>query len=90
MKSNETGEQLGVRQGADVQVMTATKSRRSRIARSVDSLAGTAMFVAPLLALVAIWAVVVPLFQINPRVFPSVGAVATAAIESIREQHAIR
>ena len=28
------------------------------------------MFVAPLLALVAVWAVVVPLFQINPRVFP--------------------
>ena len=51
----------------------------------MNSLAGAAMFVAPLLALVAIWAVVVPLFQINPRVFPSVGAVGTAAIESIRD-----
>ena len=46
---------------------------------------GAAMFVAPLLALVAVWAVVVPLFQINPRVFPSVGAVGTAALESIRD-----
>ena len=33
------------------------------------------MFVAPLLALVLIWAIAVPLFGINPRVFPSVAAV---------------
>ena len=61
------------------------KTRRPWIARSVNSLAGTAMFVAPLLALVAVWAIVVPLFQINPRVFPSVGAVGAAALESIRD-----
>ena len=40
---------------------------------------------APLLALVAVWAVVVPLFEINPRVFPSVAAVGTAALETIRD-----
>ena len=65
--------------------VTEAKTRRPWIARSVNSLAGTAMFVAPLLALVAVWAIVVPLFQINPRVFPSVGAVGAAALESIRD-----
>jgi len=68
-----------------VQVTTEAKPRRPWIVRSVNSLAGAAMFVAPLLALVVVWAVVVPLFQINPRVFPSVGAVGTAALESIRD-----
>ena len=60
-----------------MQVTTEAKTRRPWIVRSVNSLAGAAMFAAPLLALVAVWAVVVPLFQINPRVFPSVGAVGS-------------
>ena len=47
--------------------------------------AGAAMFVAPLFALVLIWAIVVPLFGIDQRVFPSLGAVAGAALESIRD-----
>ena len=64
---------------------TSPNVRSPWVTRSVNSLAGTAMFLAPLLALVAIWAVVVPLFQINPRIFPSVGAVGTAAIEAIRD-----
>ena len=68
-----------------MQVTTEVKTRPPWIVRSMNSLAGAAMFVAPLLALVAMWAVVVPLFQINPRVFPSVGAVGTAALESIRD-----
>ncbi len=55
------------------------------VMRGMNSLVGAAMFVAPLLALVVIWAVVVPLFQVNPRVFPSVGAVGDAALESIRD-----
>ena len=54
-----------------MQVTTEAKNRRPWLVRGVNSLAGAAMFVAPLLALVAVWAVVVPLFQINPRVFPS-------------------
>ena len=68
-----------------MQVTGSLKGRSSRLIRSVNSLAGAAMFVAPLLALVAIWAIVVPLFNVNPRVFPSVGAVGAAAMESIRD-----
>ena len=48
-----------------MQVMTEAKTRRPWIARSVNSLGGAAMFVAPLLALVAVWAIVVPLFQVR-------------------------
>jgi taurine transport system permease protein len=66
-------------------VSTSLKVRTPWVVRSVNSLAGTAMFVAPLLALVAVWAIVVPLFQINPRVFPSVVSVGTAAVDSIRD-----
>jgi NitT/TauT family transport system permease protein/taurine transport system permease protein len=51
----------------------------------MNSLAGAAMFVAPLLALVAVWAVVVPLFDVNPRIFPSVASVANAALDTIRD-----
>ena len=65
--------------------MTEAKTRRPWIARSVNSLGGAAMFVAPLLALVAVWAIVLPLFQVNPRVFPSVGSVGAPALESIRD-----
>src|SRR3954449_4303032 len=53
--------------------------------RAMNSLAGAAMFVAPLLALVAVWAVVVPLFDVNPRIFPSVASVASAALDTIRD-----
>ena len=68
-----------------MQVTGSLKGRSSRLIRSVNSLAGAAMFVAPLLALVAIWAIVVPLFDVNPRVFPSVGSIGGAAMESIRD-----
>src|SRR4051794_5699678 len=60
--------------------------RRPRgLMRGLTSLAGAAMFLAPLLALVLIWAIVVPLFGIDQRVFPSVAAVAGAALDSIRD-----
>ena len=58
--------------------------------RTMNSLAGAAMFVAPLLALVAIWAIVVPLFDVNPRIFPSVASVADAAADAIRDGSLIR
>lgn len=58
--------------------------------RTMNSLAGAAVFVAPLLALVAIWAIVVPLFEVNPRIFPSVASVADAAADSIRDGSLIR
>ena len=53
--------------------------------RGLNSLTGAALFVTPLLVLVALWAVVVPLFHINARIFPSVGAVGAAGLESIRD-----
>ena len=58
--------------------------------RTMNSLTGAAMFVAPLLALVAIWAIVVPLFEVNPRIFPSVASVADAAADAIRDGSLIR
>ena len=61
-----------------------------RIWRTMNSLAGAAMFVAPLLVLVAIWAIVVPLFEVNPRVFPSVASVADAAADTIGDGSLIR
>lgn len=42
-------------------------------------------FVLPLLVLLAVWAVVVPLFHVNHRVFPSVSDVALAGWESARD-----
>ncbi len=54
-------------------VMSSQKVRSRRVMRGLSSLAGAAVFVAPLLALVVIWAVVVPLFNVNARIFPSVG-----------------
>src|SRR3954463_10686001 len=61
-----------------------------RIWRTMNSLAGAAMFIAPLLVLVAIWAIVVPLFEVNPRIFPSVASVADAAADTIRDGSLIR
>jgi taurine transport system permease protein len=71
--------------GPSDEVTTGPRARPPRIVRSVDRLAGAVIFVAPLLALLALWAVVVPLFGISPRVFPSVGAVGSAAMDAIRD-----
>jgi len=40
-------------------------------------------FIAPLLFLVVVWAIVVPAFQVNPQIFPSVSAVVQAGVNSI-------
>lgn len=70
---------------------SGSKAPESRWAwRTMNSLAGAAMFVAPLLALVAIWAIVVPLFDVNPRIFPSLASVADAAADTIRDGSLIR
>ena len=66
-------------------VIPSQKIRPRWMTRGFSSVVGAAMFVAPLLVLVILWAIVVPLFQINPRVFPSLGAVGTAAMDSIRD-----
>jgi taurine transport system permease protein len=48
-------------------------------------LASAAIFTLPLLVLVVIWAVVVRVFEVNPRVFPDVLSVGGAAVESIAD-----
>jgi taurine transport system permease protein len=68
-----------------VLVYTGLKQQPRWLTRGLASLMGTATFIAPLAALVVIWAIVVPLFDINPRIFPSVQSVAAAGIESIRD-----
>jgi len=68
-----------------VLVIPGQKTRPRWMTRGFNSVAGAAMFVTPLFLLVILWAIVVPLFEINPRVFPSVGAVGSAAMDSIRD-----
>lgn len=46
-------------------------------------LASAIQFSLPLLVLVVLWAVVVRAFDVNPRLFPGVGAVGHAALESL-------
>lgn len=64
-------------------VVPSQKSRPKQRSRALDSLVGSLIFIAPLLTLVVVWAVVVPVFDVNPRIFPSVGSVGHAALESI-------
>lgn len=47
-------------------------------------------FVAPLLALVVLWELLVRGFSVNPRVFPSVEAVARAAWEGVQDGWLVR
>jgi len=51
---------------------------------------GALMFVLPLAGLVVLWTLVVHAFDVNPRVFPGVGAVVTAGIEAIADGSLIR
>ena len=51
----------------------------------VGRLLGTVTFLAPLVALVAIWQAAVTIFNVHPSVFPGVPAVVRAGIESIRD-----
>lgn len=51
----------------------------------MSSLLATAIFLAPLAALVVAWAIIVPAFHVSPRIFPSVGDVGAAALDSIRD-----
>jgi NitT/TauT family transport system permease protein/taurine transport system permease protein len=48
-------------------------------------LASAATFTLPLLVLVALWAIIVRAFDVDPRIFPGVGAVGGAALEAIRD-----
>jgi NitT/TauT family transport system permease protein/taurine transport system permease protein len=49
-----------------------------------------AIFIAPLAALVVIWAVVVPAFDVRPQIFPSVAAVARAGLEGLLDGSIVR
>jgi len=71
-------------------VESGRKQQPVWLMRSMASLAGTAMFIAPLAALLLVWAIAVPLFDINPRTFPSLPSVAAAAAESIGDGTLIR
>lgn len=49
-----------------------------------------ATFIAPLVALVVLWEVLVRAFEVNPRIFPSVGAVARAGWEALLDGSLVR
>ncbi|WP_326542390.1 ABC transporter permease [Pseudorhodoferax sp.] len=48
-------------------------------------LASAFWFTLPLLVLVAIWALVVRVFEVHPRIFPDVASVGRAALESVQD-----
>ena len=43
------------------------------------------LFILPFAVLLALWAVLVPYFNVNPRLFPHLGAVWEAGIEAIQD-----
>ncbi|MEN9760714.1 MAG: hypothetical protein RI906_540 [Pseudomonadota bacterium] len=53
-------------------------------------LRSAAFFVLPLLALLAIWAAVVAVFEVNPRIFPGVASVWHAGVEAVLDGSLIR
>jgi taurine transport system permease protein len=53
--------------------------------RPLRAAVSAAAFVAPFLVLALMWAVLVPWFDVNPRLFPRLGAVAETALESLRD-----
>jgi len=58
--------------------------------RRHNRLVSAAAFVLPLLALVVVWEFVVRAFDVHQRVFPSVGPVLQAGIDSVRDGTLIR
>jgi NitT/TauT family transport system permease protein/taurine transport system permease protein len=53
--------------------------------RRLDRYVGILGFLAPLVALVAIWQTVVTVFNVHPGIFPGVPAVLRAGIDSVRD-----
>ena len=53
-------------------------------------IASAALFSLPLLLLVVLWVVVVRVFDVDPRIFPVVGAVGCAGIEALLDGSLIR
>jgi taurine transport system permease protein len=52
---------------------------------ALRALVSALAFVSPFIVLVLLWAVLVPWFDVNPRLFPHVTAVAQAGLESLRD-----
>jgi NitT/TauT family transport system permease protein/taurine transport system permease protein len=48
-------------------------------------LSSALMFLLPFAVPLALWAVLVPAFNVNPRLFPTLGSVVAAGLESIRD-----
>ena len=48
-------------------------------------LSSALLFLLPFAVLLALWAVLIPWFNVNPRLFPTLGSVVAAGIESIRD-----
>ena len=48
------------------------------------------MFIAPLAVLLLLWAALVPLFEVNPHLFPDIGSVGLAGLETIRDGSLLR
>jgi taurine transport system permease protein len=50
-----------------------------------QKLSSALLFLLPFAALLVLWAVLIPYFNVNPRLFPTLGSVAQAGIESIQD-----
>ncbi|MDP2801490.1 MAG: ABC transporter permease [Phreatobacter sp.] len=48
------------------------------------------IFIAPLAVLVALWAIIVPVLEVRPQIFPSVAAVGKAGLESLIDGSLVR
>jgi len=51
----------------------------------LQRLSSALLFLLPFAVLLTLWAVLVPYFNINPRLFPTLGSVIEAGIESVRD-----
>jgi taurine transport system permease protein len=59
--------------------------RDHHLMRLLRGVLGAAAFISPFLFLALLWAVLVPWFDVNPRLFPQITSVAEAGLESLRD-----
>ena len=58
---------------------------QQRAMRLRQYLSSALLFLLPFAVLLVLWAVLIPWFNVNPRLFPTLGSVVAAGIESIRD-----
>ena len=58
---------------------------QQRVMRLRQYLSSALLFLLPFAVLLVLWAVLIPWFNVNPRLFPTLGSVVAAGIESIRD-----